>query len=306
MLSIARARRTQAGALLPAKPVDILMLATFSACAVCAAVGRSGSWEFASAVFIVLALAPIALRSAVCYWRAIPLRLFVDLGWPVIAVILAYGNLDPVADCFHLPLADARLQAIDEHLFGTQLSVAIAPHVGPLASDLLMLCYASYYLWPFLLGVFLYALRGQEAFDRWCVVILSGIFLNYICYVAVPAVGPRFAQVADFHAPVAGAIGGPMFEAFLHSPYKRDCFPSGHTAAALLVLYHAYRHLRSYFWFALLPCLGLIFATVALRFHYGIDLLAAVPFAVFANFVGQRLHSAMARGRELIYAREAR
>src|SRR5881398_3249891 len=71
--------------------------------------------------------------------------------------------------------------------------------------------------------------------------------------------------------------------------FMRDCFPSGHTATTLLVLTFAYRHARRFFW-AILPVgVLLIAATVICRFHYGIDLLAAVPLCVFAVAVAHAL-----------------
>ena len=297
MVSVARAQApTQAGVLIPVKPADLLMLAIFSACAICAMWGRSGAWEVASATFIALAVAPIVVRAAAHHWHSLTLDLFGDFCLPVVGVIVSYGHLDPVADLFHVPLADARLQSIDAALFGGQPSVMLAPHIGPLASNILMSCYSSYYLWPFLLGVLLMIYRGRDAFDRWSLTILAGIFLNYAFYMAVPAIGPRLALAGDFAAPVQGFLAGPLFRDFLHSPYQRDCFPSGHTAAALLVLFHAWRHLRPYFWAVLLPCLGLVVATIALRFHYGIDLIAAVPFSAMVYLLSEKLYAALPRG----------
>ena len=54
----------------------------------------------------------------------------------------------------------------------------------------------------------------------------------------------------------------------------RDCFPSGHTEIALVVLLYAWRFERRYFC-GLLPAVGLLlFSTVYLRYHYVVDVLA--------------------------------
>ena len=63
-------------------------------------------------------------------------------------------------------------------------------------------------------------------------------------------------------------------------PFMRDCFPSGHTAITLCVLTFAHRHARTLFWGMLPAALLLITATLAGRFHYGIDVLCAIPMAV--------------------------
>ena len=59
-----------------------------------------------------------------------------------------------------------------------------------------------------------------------------------------------------------------------------DIFPSGHTIIALLVMWLAKRH-RVRGWPLLIPLVaGLVAATVYLRYHYGVDVLAGVAIAV--------------------------
>jgi membrane-associated phospholipid phosphatase len=53
-----------------------------------------------------------------------------------------------------------------------------------------------------------------------------------------------------------------------------------------MVLYEAWRRQRRFFWVALPMNVGLIVSTVACRFHYGIDLIAAVPLAVVSLWLG--------------------
>ena len=78
----------------------------------------------------------------------------------------------------------------------------------------------------------------------------------------------------------------------LHAAFLRDCFPSGHTGLALVVLITAWRRARRVFWTALLPYAGLVAATLAGRFHYSVDLVAAIPLAC-----------AVAAGAEALYRR---
>jgi membrane-associated phospholipid phosphatase len=71
--------------------------------------------------------------------------------------------------------------------------------------------------------------------------------------------------------------------------------PSGHTQIVLMVLYLAYRYekILSYVFFPII-C-GLILSTVYLRYHYVIDLLAGVAFAIASLIIAPRLYRAWSR-----------
>ena len=69
---------------------------------------------------------------------------------------------------------------------------------------------------------------------------------------------------------------------------KRDAFPSGHTAVTLVVLCLAYRFQKTLFWFFLPFVLALIAATVYLRYHYVIDVVAGIVLSVLTVFIGEK------------------
>ena len=66
---------------------------------------------------------------------------------------------------------------------------------------------------------------------------------------------------------------------------KVDCFPSGHTAGAVLVILATRKWMPRLFWVVLPIASSLIFATVYLRYHYVIDLIAGAALAVAAFWV---------------------
>jgi membrane-associated phospholipid phosphatase len=198
-----------------------------------------------------------------------------------------YGQLNPLCNMLHQGLADARLQEIDRLIFHVQPAVWLAPHLGPWISNFLMTCYASYYVWAVVVGI-VYQLRHEEtAYSRWTLAFVMYFMLNFVGYCLVPAEGPRFMLAGAFHQPIQGQWAAFLAEAFAKSPYSRDCFPSGHTALTLMVLYETWKRQRKVFWWVLPWNIGLIVSTVACRFHYGIDLIAAVPLAMISMWVGE-------------------
>ena len=73
-------------------------------------------------------------------------------------------------------------------------------------------------------------------------------------------------------------------------PTRRDCFPSLHTAITVIVTTFAYKYRRWLFWFLLPVNIGIVMATVYLRYHYVIDVIAGLALAAFCVWAGPRLN----------------
>ncbi|MGZ3457111.1 MAG: phosphatase PAP2 family protein, partial [Archangium sp.] len=128
------------------------------------------------------------------------------------------------------------------------------------------------------LGAVLYFTGRREAFDEYLLALSLFFAFNYLSYALVPAIGPRYFLFHSFSEPVKGLWLTPYLDSVMRTPpFAKDCFPSGHTGAALVVLVYAFRFERRVFRVMLLPGLGLIAATLVGRFHYATDLMCAVP-----------------------------
>jgi membrane-associated phospholipid phosphatase len=278
-------------------------------------------WAFAMAVWLVLILvawlgcgmpqgpkylavnlsagaAILALRPAMLRAPGGVLRV---LRWwyPVLFYGVMFMETGPMVPAIHPHDFDAELGAIDRFLFGVNPTVWLQKVHHPLLSEYLQLCYAAYYFLPLAAGAQLIRRRGTRAFSDGLAVISLAFYGSYLCYFFVPSIGPRFTIPHDtllhglwtfdaVHHFLAGAEGR-----------MHDCFPSGHTAITIIALIYAWRAHRPTF-FALLPVgLGLIFSTVYLRYHYVIDLLAALPFVGLTFLVGVPMTRAWNRWRGL-------
>ena len=241
---------------------------------------RVAKWEGAALVYAMVAIGPLVLRPLqACFPRNLLLRFLADFS-PIAYVVIVYLQLNPLLDAVGLPLADARLAAIDQRIFGTQLSIWMDRNLHPLAMDVLLGAYTTYFFWPVALGLLLYVRGPEGRFDEWVTALVIFYAVNYVFYAYVPAMGPRYYQAAYFDGPVQGWLWATELDLlFRTSPLARDCFPSGHTGISLLVLGFSWRHARRFFWVALPVLVCLILGTLAGRFHYGIDLLAAVPLS---------------------------
>jgi hypothetical protein len=182
---------------------------------------------------------------------------------------------------------DAELIRADRALFrGSDPTVEMASWAHPLLTEILMLCYVSYYILPLVAGGYVFLKRSVAAYHNALTAMSIGFYVSYLCYFFVPAVGPRFEIVHPTE--LRGVLTYEAIRGFLDSAEGRmhDCFPSGHTALTIVTLVFAWRLGRPAFWWILLPALGLIFSTVYLRYHYVIDLFAALPVVALSLLAG--------------------
>lgn len=254
-------------------------------------------WESAAFVYAMVAAGPLVLRSLLARYPESRLwRMAADFS-PIVYVALGYLQLNPLLDAAGLPIMDAKLAAIDERIFGTQISIWMDQNFPPLLNDILLGAYLTYFFWPVALGLLLWFRARETKFDEWVTALVIFYAVNYAFYAFVPAMGPRYYQAAHFDGLVPGVLWASQLDLmFQTSPLARDCFPSGHTGISLLVLGFSWRNARKFFWFALPIVSCLILGTLAGRFHYGIDLLAAVPLSAVSLGLAALLARRMPEG----------
>lgn len=254
-------------------------------------------WWQSALVFAVIAVGPPVLRGLAARFPRVRLLDFAASFWLAPAATLGHSALGPLVDTVKPRLLDRYLAYADLRLFGEHPSIFLGRHVGPLATDLLLLCYYTYFLWPVLLAVLLYFRSPRPVFEQFQLALALCFTLNFFCYVMVPAVGPRFFLASSFAEPLKGLWLTPYLDSAMRgAPFLRDCFPSGHTAGTLLVLVFAFRHQRRLFWIMLPFAAGLITATLVGRFHYGIDLVFSVPLVVTVATASRSLCRAKPEG----------
>jgi membrane-associated phospholipid phosphatase len=133
-----------------------------------------------------------------------------------------------------------------------------------------------------LLVPFLIWRSGRYAEFRYCAFLIAAGFLaSYVGYLIVPARGPRFLLQNLQHAPLQGLWLFQTMQATLDrlESVHYDCFPSGHTELTLIAWWLSRRVSKRLFIVYSIYTPFLIFATVYLRYHYTVDLLAGAAVA---------------------------
>ncbi len=218
------------------------------------------------------------------------IRVAVDF-YPAAFIPFVFESLGPLIAAARGSARDGWLIAADRWLFGVDVTVWLERFVRPGLTDLLYLCYASYYFFALTLGAVLWR-KSPAAARRYIFTLSVCYFVSYVGYFLVPALGPRFAlaslQTLPLEAtPLSRAISVTINQL---ERTKFDVFPSGHTMIAAAVLLVAWKRERRAFW-ALFPVgVGLIVSTVYCRYHYVVDVLAGLALAFAVVPIADRLY----------------
>jgi membrane-associated phospholipid phosphatase len=199
---------------------------------------------------------------------------------------------------------DSYLIAADLFIFGVHPTHWLSQFSHPLLTELLQLCYNSYYVLLLLPVIELYQRTNRTQFFTAGFLLIYGFYLSYIGYFLFPGVGPRFTlhEFGLLNVELPGVwlteslrhfvnMGESIPDGVMNAAAfaQRDIFPSGHTQVTLVALYIAFTYRISTRWVMLAVGSLLIFSTVYLRYHYAVDVAAGIVFFLFTIWSGRKI-----------------
>ncbi len=220
------------------------------------------------------------------------LELMRSIGFPVVCILVIFDSLELLVHNINPNDIDPLLIRLDYLIFKGYPTVMLEAIHNPVLTDILQLSYTSYYFLPLVLGVLLKLRKREAEFDRTVFLILFCFYLSYVGYMLFPALGPRYTMNHLQSFELNGLLIAEPVQELLNSieGIKRDAFPSGHTAVALVVLGLAHRYHRVFFITALPVVTLLIFSTVYCRYHYVVDVIGGIILAAITFFIGDRYY----------------
>ncbi len=219
-------------------------------------------------------------------WNAIPLLIYCFKEVNLLILPIYRGRV-----------CDDILIRIDRWLLGTDPTVWIDRFANRWLTELLQFAYSSFYLFFLIIGYEIYVRREREPFIRLRFAIAYGFVLSYLGYFLLPAIGPRFTlhDYSRIGSELPGTVITPYLRWFVDSgdsipagasnavaaaTVQRDAFPSGHTMMSLVLIGLGFQWRTRSRFFILVAGSLLIVATVYLRYHYVVDLLAGALLAI--------------------------
>lgn len=227
-------------------------------------------------------------------------RFLHDLFFPALCVVVIFDSLEWLVHYINPEDIDPVLISIDYMIFNNHPTVMLERIATPVLTDVLQISYSTYYFIPISFGLVLLLNNQREDFERSLFLIVFCFYLSYLGYILMPALGPRFAIDHLHNNELNGFFVAEPIQNFLNylEGIKRDAFPSGHTAVALIVLYLSYRFRRGLFWIFLPIVLALLFSTVYCRYHYVVDVIAGIALTIGTIILGELYYGWWARSTD--------
>jgi membrane-associated phospholipid phosphatase len=269
-------------------------------------------------VYFILSFVPI-----VGWWSRIPDAWFY-FAWHIVAIALllfqikrpnrttwVFRNWYPVfyvATCYKemalfIPAirrsdADRWLAEVDYRVWGAHPTVWLERIHSPALTEFLQIIYTLFIPAVLFVAALLWRKRSYAAFQYYAFLIALGFLISYVGYLLVPARGPRFLLRDLQHFPLQGLWFFDAMQTTLDRLEEAhfDCFPSGHTELTILAWWGSRMVSNRLFqvYFAYTP--PLIFATVYLRYHYSVDVLAGAVVAAGLIVSAPVLYRKLAKG----------
>lgn len=210
---------------------------------------------------------------------------------PVATFFLIYINLRPILPIINPGNWDEELYRLDLRLFTVEPSMWIEQYSTRGVVEWFSFFYYSYF---FFIASFIFCMIFSSRNDMRLASFATGALLVFgtgqFIYTLVPGLGPYAHLAHEYAGPIQG---GTFFQLIVNAVDAagplRDIFPSIHTAMPVFLSLFMWRHYR---WIAPVTTfftLNIMVATVMLRWHYLIDVIAGVSLAVFAFWLAPRL-----------------
>ncbi|EDY19186.1 phosphoesterase PA-phosphatase related [Chthoniobacter flavus Ellin428] len=183
---------------------------------------------------------------------------------------------------------DTILQQLDGMLVGVTPSLRAESLITPWLTETFSFCYLLFFPYLFFSWVF-YTWKGLPAFRRLCTGLFTIYAVGFLGYSTVPAAGPHLAMTNQFSVPLTGWVFTRINDYIVaHGSNGVDAFPSLHCAVSSYLLFFDRRHAPWRFRLYAVPCAGLWLATIYLRYHYFVDIVAGFALASFALWLSRR------------------
>jgi len=225
--------------------------------------------------------------------------------YPLLVVAFCYREMAILIPTVRGAASDQWLADLDFSIWHANPTVWLERVQTPVLTDFLQLVYTLFVPAVLLVPWLLWRKRRFADF-RYCAFLISlGFLASYVGYILVPARGPRFLLDHLQHSPLPG---GWVVQAMrttldrLESAHY-DCFPSGHVELTIIAWWNSRQISKwlSRVYLAYTP--SIIFATVYLRYHYTVDLLAGALLAAVLIAVGPVMFRKLTRTEDSIGAR---
>jgi hypothetical protein len=211
-------------------------------------------------------------------------------------VFLSYFQLRWILPAVSPHSLDAELFAFDLRVFGFEPALAWSRFATPAAVEWFAFFYLGYFV---LLAVYVLPMMLNGKDELRLAHFALGMFIvfctGHLLYMVVPGSGPYLHLADRFAHPIAGGLFWRSVQATVAAGgSQKDIFPSLHTAGPTYFALYSFMHRRvppfRFAWpFAAFVATQIVVATMLLRWHYVIDVVAGIALAAAAVLSSRRV-----------------
>lgn len=203
----------------------------------------------------------------------------------LLPVVISYFQLRWILPAVNTGALDASIYGFDMRVFGWEPSVSWDKFVTPVTTEWFAFFYFGYF---FILTAhvipFVFAAKDSLMLRHFALGIFTQFCITHVLYMVVPGWGPYHELKFD-HELVGGTFWGWVVSSVHAGGALKDIFPSLHTGAPTFFAVFSFMHRDKkpfkYTWIPLAFCVSqIIGATMFLRWHYLVDIVAGFSIAV--------------------------
>jgi hypothetical protein len=214
------------------------------------------------------------------------------------AFLMSYFHLREILPQVSSRVVDQQILAFDLSVFGFEPALAWDRFVNAQTTEWFAFFYFSYFF-MLLIHVFpmMLADRNSKRLAHFCLGVFMVYVIGHIGYMIVPGYGPYRHLAGQFDNELQGGLFLRLVIATVDAGgAQKDIFPSLHTAAPTFFAIFSYMHRRSlpfrYTWpIVTFFATQIILATMFLRWHWLIDVIAGLVLATGAAFASRAIVS---------------
>jgi len=212
--------------------------------------------------------------------------------YPLPYVAACYREMSFLIPAYRETNADAALARLDYAIWGAHPTVWLERGASPALTEILQIVYAGFVPAVLAAAVIFWLRKDYGQFRYYAFLIALGFLASYAGYILVPARGPRFILAHLQHTQLEGGLLFNWLRVTLDQLEKPhfDCFPSGHTELTILAWWGSRQVSKPMFRLMFIYTSGVVFATVFLRYHYTVDVMAGAALAAVLLWSSPRMY----------------
>lgn len=215
------------------------------------------------------------------------LSTLVRLGYPALLFTFFYRQTGGTMHLLTGDFLDSSLAGFEKSLLGIHPTLYFDTLLPlPLLTELLMLCYFSYYIMIAFLVLYLFFKGEFRSLGRAMAAMCLTFFISYPLFFLYPIEGPRWHFAGMYQHEVTGYLFRSFVKTVQHyGSVRGGCMPSTHVAVGLVTTMMLFRQHRTIGRIFLILTIGMSAGAVWGRYHYVSDVIVGAAIGILATIL---------------------